>query len=176
MPKDKPAIYLDTNILSVMFYVGDSIDVAHQQMVTREWWATERRWFRVHASAFTERELSQGHYHGQRKSLALVRRLPYLPLTSEVRRGAQSYLEQRLIPETVAGDAFQLAFASAHRMDYLLTWNYAHLANPETQRRLTIINRVLGWQTPNVVSPESIPHASLGQDIWRQRNEIEEET
>ena len=176
MPTDKPTIYLDTNIPSVMFYVGDRIDVTHQQMVTREWWATERRWFRIHASAFMERELSQGHYHGQRKALALVRRLPYLPLTGDVRRSAETYLEQRLIPETVPGDAFQLAFASVHRMDYLLTWNYAHLANPETQRRLTAINGRLGWRTPNVVSPESIPHAAWGQDIGRRSHETDEES
>ena len=31
---------------------------------------------------------------------------------------------------------FQLAISAAHEVDYLLTWNYAHLANPVAQQHL----------------------------------------
>jgi hypothetical protein len=67
----------------------------------------------------------------------------------------------------------QLAFATVHGIDYLLTWNYAHLANLDTQGRLREINRRHGWRTPFLVSPETIPKVTLGQVIRRKADEDE---
>ena len=50
MKKRKPTTYLDTNILSVLFYRGANLQTIHRQMVTREWWETDRPDFRVWAS------------------------------------------------------------------------------------------------------------------------------
>lgn len=170
MPKHQPTIYLDTNIPSIIHYRGSNLATRHQQIVTQEWWDSERHWFRIYASVFTEGELAQGSYRGQARALRLARRLPYLPFTAAVRQCAQVYLDERLIPATRQGDAIQLAFATVHEIDYLLTWNYAHLANLDTQRRLKGIHRQLGWRSPLLVSPESIPRRSLGQTIVRKEN------
>jgi hypothetical protein len=68
-----------------------------------------------------------------------------------------------------AGDALQMAVSTAHEVDYLLTWNYAHLANPIAQARLEAICGSLDLRAPLLVSPETIPQARFGQDI-RRRN------
>ncbi len=164
----KPTIYLDTNIPSVLHYRGTSVATIHQQMVTREWWETERKWFQVLASVFTEGELRQGQFAGQDRAIRLVRRLRYLPFAAAVRECAETYLDHRLIPKEYPGDAVQLAFATVHRVDYLLTWNYAHLANLDTQRRLRAVNSRFGWHTPYLVSPETVPRVGLGQSIRRR--------
>jgi hypothetical protein len=172
MSQVKPTIYLDTNIASVLHYRGSNIGTLHQQMVTREWWETERKWFRVWASTFTEGELSQGSYLGQEQALRLIGRLPFLPFTAAVRHCARVFLDERLVPREYPGDAVQLAFATVHRVDYLLTWNYAHLANLDTQRKLMRITTQQGWRTPYLVSPESIPRVALGQLIRRKDSDI----
>lgn len=77
-------------------------------------------------------------------------------------------LAARVVPETSPGDATQLAFATAHRVDYLLTWNRAHLVNAETQARLARFRAATGLRPPLVVSPENIPRVSLGEDIRRR--------
>ena len=173
MSKRKPTVYLDTNIASVMCYRGSNIATLHQQIVTREWWETEREFFRVLASVFTEGELRQGSYLGQEQAIRLVCRLPYLPFTTAVRRCAELYLDEHLIPPEYPGDAVQLAFATVHVVDYLLTWNYAHLANVDTQRKLQRVNSRQGWRTPYLVSPESIPRVALGQTIRRRDDDNE---
>jgi hypothetical protein len=170
MARSKPTVYLDTNILSVLCYQGVNISAIYQQMATREWWDTERRWFLVYASSFTEDELMQGSYRAQQKALKLVRRLPYLPFLAAIRECAESYLEKSIIPKERPGDAVQLAFATVHRIDYPLTWNYAHLANLDTQRRFRELHAREGRRTPFVVTPETIPHVSLGQAIRRKKN------
>jgi hypothetical protein len=55
----------------------------------------------------------------------------------------------------------------------LLTWNYAHLANLDTQRKLTRVNSQRGWRTPYLVSPESTPRMALGQRIRRRDDDID---
>jgi hypothetical protein len=171
MGRSKPTVYLDTNILSVLCYQGVNVSVIHQQMVTREWWETERRWFQVHASVFTEKELGQGFYRGQQQALKLVRRLRYLPFSAAVRNRAALYVQEKIIPKERPGDAIQLAFASVHCIDYLLTWNYAHLANLDTQRKLKALSGHQSQRMPFLVSPETIPRATLGQTIRRKKHE-----
>ena len=61
----------------------------------------------------------------------------------------------------------QMAVASVHHIDYLLTWNYAHLANPSAQLRLDNLCSEAGHRAPIMVSPESVPRSRRGQSIRR---------
>ena len=81
---------------------------------------------------------------------------------------AEWYQEHGIIPAEKAADALQLALASMHAIDYLLTWNYAHLANALTQARLSEANQTHGLWIPWLVSPDTIPKVSLGQPIRRR--------
>lgn len=164
----KPTVYLDTNIFSVLAYRGVHTSALHHHMTTKHWWETERSEFDLFASAFTERELKAGEYPGKREALRLARRQRYLSFNSAVRRCAEQLLQEKLIPESKPGDATQLAFATVHRIDYLLTWNYAHLANPYVQSRLAEFCGGNRWRAPTLVSPETIPRATLGQSVRRQ--------
>ena len=56
----------------------------------------------------------------------------------------------------------------ARSIDYLLTWNYAHLANPIVQERLVAFCRLRRLRAPLLVSPESILSVRLGQTIRRR--------
>jgi hypothetical protein len=160
----------DTNIFSVLHYRGGDLTMLRQQLATRLWWDTERKWFKLYASITTEQELAAGRYVNQDKAIAEARRLPYLPFNSKVRACAQTYLDEKLVPATKPGDALQLAFASLYMVDYLLTWNQAHLANDFAQEKLERINRENGWRTPLLVSPLTIPKVSLGQTVRRKHD------
>lgn len=163
----KPTAYLDTNVISMMFYRGGNVSALHRQLVTREWWDLERKGFRFWSSSQCELELSEGNYIGQKESVKFVRRLPYLSLTREVHRCAAILLDGGVIPEIASGDAVHLALVIVHEIDYLVTWNYSHLANADTTRRLGILSEKHDWRPPILVSPETMPRASLGQDIRR---------
>ena len=49
----------------------------------------------------------------------------------------------------------QMAACAAQRIDYFLSWNYAHLGNPVAQVRLEAVCRKLSLRAPLLVSPES---------------------
>jgi hypothetical protein len=166
---DKPTVYLDTNIISAYWYEGKDIGAAARRLHTREWWNMEREHFSVNVSVTTLNELRAGSFRRQADCLKLARALPRLTMTRKAKHVLDELLKARLIPETKPGDALQMAVSAAHQVDYLLTWNYAHLANPIAQDRLEVICRSLHLRAPLLVSPETIPQVRFGQTIRRRR-------
>ncbi|HEY3319775.1 MAG TPA: DNA-binding protein [Planctomycetota bacterium] len=164
----KPTVYVDANIISMLHYRGANPHALKWQLTTREWWQDERPFFRLSASQTVEDELAAGDYPGQERTLAEVRRLPYLPVAAAVQEVFANLLAAHIIPAAVPGDAFHLAFATVYRVDYLLSWNRAHLVSDETQAKLARFRAAFGLRTPLVVSPDSIPKVALGETIRRR--------
>jgi predicted nucleic acid-binding protein len=164
----KPTVYLDTNVISALYYEGGESAAVARRLATWQWWEQERPFFMVHTSGFAEGELAEGAYRGQKAALALVRRITYLPGGAAVRECSDSYLAAGVVPATKPGDAAHLAFASVHRVDYLLSWNHSHLSNDQTQAKLDEVNKRLGWRSPLLRSPFTIPKVALGQDVRRR--------
>jgi hypothetical protein len=165
---EKPTAYLDTNIISAYWYEGEDIAAAARRFHTRERWNAERKNFAVYVSHTTVNELRAGTFRRQSDCLRMARALPLLSMTRSAKRVLDRLLKSRLIPETKPGDALQLAVSAAHEVDYLLTWNYAHLANPVAQMHLEAICRSLYLRAPLLVSPETVPQLRLGQAIHRR--------
>jgi hypothetical protein len=59
------------------------------------------------------------------------------------------------IPDEAAIDCTHLAVCVLHRVDYLLSWNFAHLGDV-AQKMARIYNEKNGLWTPRLVSPENI--------------------
>ena len=166
---DKPSVYLDTSIISAYWYEGGDLVSFVRRVKTREWWEAESGQFSIWLSAATIDELNAGHFPRQSDCLAMARRVRSLPTTRLMREIVAEILDQGVIPQGKPGDAFQMAASAAHEIDYLLTWNYAHLANPIAQAKLEAICRMRGLRVPLLVSPESIPQGRFGQTIRRRR-------
>lgn len=171
MGAKKPTIYLDTTVLSSYWYEGTDVLALGRRIATRDWWDTERLHFSVWVSAVTEDELEAGRFPRQTETLAMVRRQRFLPMLVSAREFAEQLIRQHVVPSSKPGDALQMAVAAVHRMDFLLTWNYAHLANPIAQQHLETVCGKAGWRAPWMVSPETIPKVALGQTIRRRRDD-----
>jgi len=66
-------------------------------------------------------------------------------------------LVRRLVlPAKAVEDAFHVAIATLHGMDYLLTWNCRHIANAEIIRRLVELCEELGYELPTLCTPEQL--------------------
>lgn len=165
----KPTIYLDTNFISIYCYDGADVATLSRRTATRDWWNAERAHFSLWASAVTQDELRAGQFARQSECLRFVRRLSFLPITRQARSIAKRLVDLRVVPSEKPVDALQMAVCTAHRIDYLLSWNYAHLVNPIAQKQLETVCASLSVRAPLLVSPESIPRASLGQPLRRRK-------
>jgi hypothetical protein len=64
-----------------------------------------------------------------------------------------AYIAHRLMPNDPQGDSLYLAAASFHRCDFLVTWNYRHLANANKCGHIRRVNGILGIDNPVLVTP-----------------------
>ena len=62
-------------------------------------------------------------------------------------------IKENLLPPAVVSDATHASVASFHRVDYLLTWNCRHLANPHLQKKLRAFMAVRGLVLPEICTP-----------------------
>lgn len=77
-------------------------------------------------------------------------------VNEEVEALAREYFAALNIPEKAKIDAFHLAVAAWHRMDYVLSWNCKHIASGRVQKMLQDTNARLGIYTPIVCTPEEL--------------------
>ena len=58
----------------------------------------------------------------------------------EIRELANHYISEGIIPAKKEPDALHVAVSMVFRMDYLVSWNYKHLANINREHRIRLIN------------------------------------
>jgi hypothetical protein len=156
MPQN-PTLYLESTIPSYLTArpSRDLIVAAHQQ-ITHEWWQQARRNFDIYVSEAVLDEISAGDPDAASRRLALTEGLPILALTEEVGSLAIEYQHGLGLPRSARLDVVHLACAVVYELDYLLTWNCAHLANGVVIHRLQKVNTVLGRATPVIITPEEL--------------------
>lgn len=60
------------------------------------------------------------------------------------------------LPRKVEADALHVASATLYGCDYLLTWNFKHLANAIIERHVERILRTHGYEPPTVCTPDEL--------------------
>lgn len=92
--------------------------------------------------------------------------LPLLDISEKVIEVAGDLIASSIIPQRFADDAYHIACAAVHRMDYLLTWNFAHIANPHNWGRIRQQLSGIGLEMPAICTPEGL----IGDDGYEDNN------
>lgn len=69
---------------------------------------------------------------------------------------AQKLVQQGPLPRKAVVDALHIATAVVNGMDYLLTWNCAHIANAAIRHRIEATCRASGYEPPVLCTPEEL--------------------
>ena len=152
----RPKVYLDSTVPSYWLPQGSDPIIHARHLITRQWWAEELPRFGAYVSQIVLDELSGGQSDRAAQRLALVEDLPLLDVDEAVERAAVFCVENLVLPRKDMRDAFHLALASVHEMDYLVTWNYAHLANASKRTHIETLNRRLHLISPVICSPDEL--------------------
>jgi hypothetical protein len=72
---------------------------------------------------------------------------------------ADGYISRGIFHRKFIADALHVAFASFYKIDYLVTWNFGHLANVRKQARIRLFNTAAGFFSPVIVTPEFLVHS-----------------
>jgi predicted nucleic acid-binding protein len=151
----KLSLYLETSIAGAYLDNGEPF----RRDLTIRWWERELSEYDVYSSLLVRRELEQVAEPHRTGYLRLVSRLPELELADEVTMLAEGYLARGIFQRKYLADAFHVALASFHKIDYLVTWNFGNLLNVRKQARIRLFNRAAGFHSPQIVTPEALVHA-----------------
>jgi len=153
----KPTVYIETTVPS--YYTSrpsrDIIVLAHQE-ITRIWWDERLQFFEAYISPVVIEEAARGNEEQAHNRLDLLSQFQILKATDEIEKLAEIYMKEIGFPTRAIRDAAHLAFAGGYGLDYLITWNCAHIANAEFRRRLWEINMDIGIRTPIICTPEEL--------------------
>lgn len=152
-----PKVYLETTIPSfVAARRSRDIVVAGKQETTREWWNVRKKEFEVFVSPFVIEEAALGDPDSAARRMELIREVSVLGVDDQVTMIAEKLLRSGAIPERAATDASHIAVATRHGMDFLLTWNCAHIANAQILRSVQRVIEGIGMEMPVICTPDEL--------------------
>ncbi len=152
-----PNAYLETSFFSICVSTRTGEKSVGWRASSLEWWRTNARFFELCISPEVVRELSSPDFPTDRReaALAMLHGLDALEFTDDVAAVADLLVRERVMPApTVEGDALHMALCIAHRVDYLVTWNQKHLANPRKRTHMAVICARLNVPMPQIVTPD----------------------
>ncbi len=153
----KSTVYLETTIIGYLaMRVSSVLRVAANQQTTREWWDSRRQGFDVFVSRFVVDECSDGDSLAVQDRLAYLDGISLLLVPDDVNSLAESLIAGVPLPENAAIDALHIAVAAVNGVEYLLTWNCKHIANPSMRPRIERVCREMGYEPPVICTPQEL--------------------
>jgi hypothetical protein len=156
----KRKIYIETSVISYLTARPSKniIEAGHQQSTYLLW--DRRNEFDFVASELVVTECGAGDTFAARKRMDALVAIPLLDITARCVELAKSLVAAGIVPAKASEDAMHISIATVHFVDYLLTWNCRHIANPEIQARIAAHFQRQSLFLPFICTPDEL----LGDD------------
>jgi hypothetical protein len=150
-------VYLETSVIGYLASRRSSdLVIAANQLLTLEWWDDHRMKFELFASQATVDECAAGDPIAAKERMRFLDGLPILAVDSQTQGIAQVLMQHVRLPQKAAVDAIHIATASLNKMDFLLTWNCKHIANPSFRHRIVSVLTDQGLTSPVICTPQEL--------------------
>lgn len=150
----KLSLYLETSVVGAYLDQGDPF----RRDLTIRWFEHELSEYRAFSSILVQRELERVEEPYRTGYLKIIEPLEQLEFSEEAAILSEGYISRGIFPRKFMADAFHVALAAIHKIDYLVTWNFGHIANVRKQARLRLFNTAAGFHSPAIVTPEFLVH------------------
>lgn len=150
-------VYIETSVVSYLTArpTGNLLAAAWQK-TTADWWDAERPRFDICTSDLTIEEAGRGNPEAAARRLQALDGIAILPITEAVVSLSAALLYGRALPENAQNDAIHIGVSAVHGVDYLMTWNFRHLANAETRRIIRRVCEQQGYASPEICTPSEL--------------------
>ncbi|MDR1745407.1 MAG: type II toxin-antitoxin system VapC family toxin [Planctomycetota bacterium] len=147
-------VYIETSVISYLTArpSSDIVKLAKQKQ-TWDWWERRSQW-ELLISPIVMGEIRRGDPDAATKRVRAVEDLRILPRTEAVDRLADQLIAVGLIPKSEYSDALHIAIAAGYGIEYLATWNQAHIFNPRCLEKLYSTIRDAGYTPSLLVRPD----------------------
>jgi hypothetical protein len=154
------SVYIETTVVgSIAGRLHPDPLIAARQTATRKWWKTAGQIYRLLASELVLDECGAGDPTAAQERLTAVDGVDLLDTSDAVDDLADALVSQGAVPVSQPRDAFHIAIAAVNGVQYLVTWNFKHIANPLLQNRIASVCRDSGFEPPVICTPEQLLEA-----------------
>ena len=159
----KPILYIETSVYG-FYFDKQKENISKRDASIKLFNQIYKGFFDAYYSNITLAELEKTEDPDKKgKLLSLIpqfgiEKLPLPENAKEIELLAMTFLDKKIIPSNKKDDAFHLAITIlSPQIDYLITWNYKHLANKNTFRHVKISALSQGYEVKfEVATPEEI--------------------
>lgn len=156
----KSTVFIETSVIGYLTSrPSPNPTTASKQTRTQNWWRHERGAFDLFVSHAVIAELAAGDESAAIDRLEMVKGIARLAATTSIDTLARAVVAGAGLPPKAHTDALHIATAAVHDIDYLLTWNCKHIANPAIRHATTRICLEAGYRAPIMCTPEELSHA-----------------
>jgi len=153
----KKNLYIETTVVSYLTAKPSrDIMIAGHQEATRELWDQLSSRYKTYVSALILEEAGKGDPDQAQMRLAAIAKFPMLDIEDEARLLAEKILAKKGIPREYPEDALHIAIAAVNGIEVIITWNFTHLNNPFTRKKVRKIVEAEGYSCPEICSPEEL--------------------
>lgn len=150
----KPRVYIETSVISYLTARPNrDLIIAANQQSTQDWWDERLARVEVYISQMVVHEVSAGDADAVNRRLQVIAGFPLLDITPQTVQLAEQLISEKAIPRQAAEDALHIALAAVNGMDYLLTWNFKHIANAVLRSKVESVCRNQGYEPPIICTP-----------------------
>lgn len=154
------SVYLETTAIgNIAGRVHPDPVIAARQTITRQWWSTAVARYRLFVSGLVVEECSAGDPSAAAERLVILDGLQLLAAPNESLALATMLVQRNAVPATEPRDAAHIAIAAVNGIDFLATWNFKHILNPEKQHLIEAVCRTAGHEPPTICTPEQLLEA-----------------
>jgi len=156
-PVVKPKVYLETTVISYLAArpSRDIVVAAHQEL-TRQWWEQRCQDYHLVISEVVLREAADGDSEAAERRSAILAGIDVLEVGQAALDLANELVRRRAVPDVAAEDALHIAIAVTNGVEYLLTWNCAHIANAAMRRAIDDVCVQQGYEPTVLCTPEEL--------------------
>jgi predicted nucleic acid-binding protein len=153
----KRSVYVETSVLGYLttWPSGDLI-VAGRQKITLDWWRYAIHAYDLVVSELVYREASTGDPLAIKDRMEALKNLPVLTITPLAEELARVLVARKAVPSSEPEDALHIALAAVHGIEYLVTWNFKHIANAALRSRIQGVCAAEGYAPCEICTPEEL--------------------
>jgi hypothetical protein len=152
----RKSLYIESTIPSYLKKEDSKNPINYsRQLVTRAFWKTQRHKFRLVTSQAVLDECGEENQKYANERLEYLEGIELLEITEDVKALAALYQPLLDIPDSAKLDCTHLAICVVHKVDYLLSWNFAHLGQV-SEKRMRKYNLKHDLWVPELLTPEYI--------------------
>ena len=148
------SVYIETSVIGYLAMRPSAhLVTAANQQVTREFWDDHRSRFDLFVSLAVVDECLAGDAEAAAERDLFLRDIPILGMNDSILSLAQSLVTGIPFPQKADVDAVHIAVAAVNGLDYLVTWNCKHIANPALRGIIEAVCRASGYVAPVTCTP-----------------------